>query len=111
MCSLVQLEKVAIIAKDMFPGTIVNVAPLFKHERNLNCLLNGRQVFNPIDNRRHSWDVMVKYNLYVKQNNDGFWECGEHGSSGYVTIDSSPLAAVTEHAYVSIISRSVVTCT
>jgi len=106
MCDLLQLEKISVIARDMFPGTVINIAPLFKHERHLNCLLNGLQVFNPVDNRRHSWDIMIHYNLYVKQLPDGFWECGEHNDSSVgVTLDNSPLVAIVEHAYSLIIAK------
>jgi len=106
MCDLLQLKKISVIARNMFPGTIINIAPLFKHERHLNCLLNGRQVFNPVDNRRHSWDVMINYNLYVKQLPSGFWECGEHGTSSDTISDESPLVAVVEYAYSMVTSKN-----
>jgi len=99
MCTLIQLEMVAEIAKDMFPGTIVNIAPLYKHDMNLKCLLNGRQEWNPIDNRRHAWDIMIHYNLYVKKLDDGFWECGEHGDVEDTVIDKSPLTALVYYAF------------
>jgi len=100
MCTLIQLQQVEQIAKDIFPKNTVNIAPLFRNDlKNLKVLINGIQEFNPISNRRHAWDVMIHYNLYIKKLTDGCWECGEHGDVDDYIIDENPLVAITEFAF------------
>jgi len=98
MCTLLQLEKNAEIARDMYPTMAVSVSPLYRHDMKLRCLLNGRQEFNPIDNRRHAWDAMLHYNLYIKKLDSGFWECGVHGSDDS-TVEENPLSVIVTVAF------------
>jgi len=63
-------------------------------------LLNGLQKFDPIQNRRHAWDIMVFYNLYTKKLPNDYWQAGRHDlSDEMMKIKKSPNKALVAAAY------------
>ena len=98
MCT--KLEKIEKIAKAMFPESTVNIAPLFRHQNKPCVILNGIQEFDPMVNRRHAWDVMIFFNLYVAKRPDEMWESGVHDiNDNVICVNKSPYKAVCDRAY------------
>jgi len=101
MCDLDKMLKVAenYFSKD---STIVSIG--LKRPGSppseTTVLLGGRVEFNSYIHRRDAFDIMLKYNLYVKKNPSGLYEAGSHDAyCQKVQVSKDPLDAITEMAY------------
>jgi len=101
-----------VVANDMFKDRrmVVSVGTRHLHikhpsEADVTILLGGHIEFNSYEHRRDAMDVMLEYNLYVKEIkegvNKGRYQAGIH-DTGYFVIKDKPTTAITEMAYIAI---------
>lgn len=105
-----QTDKMLKIAQHMFRDEIVSLGSMHAYTKNpqntiTTVLLGGRIEFNSYEHRRDAMDVMLEYNLYVKEIkegvNKGRYQAGIH-DTGFSVIKDTPTTAVSEMAYIHI---------
>jgi len=100
MCDL---NKMLIVAHHFFENDriILSIGTKHQHTMDQTLLIDGRIAFNSYEHRRDAFDVMIKFNLYVKKLENGQYESGSHDSLIKETyIADKPIIAITEMAYI-----------
>jgi len=106
MCDV---QKMLVVASDYFKNENVVVSIATKHTQTMETtvMLAGRVEFNSYNHRRDAFDIEVKYGLWVKEINNGFYMSGSHDDNNHTTrVGSKPTHAITEMAYAIIIGAT-----